>query len=70
MQYITTKIKKHNTTTDTINFHYSDYIDAEKCYNRLIRETNKDNMRQYHCQVIVRDRTTQRLFKEIEPSNL
>jgi len=53
---------------DTIKFHYSDFDDAEKCFNRLIRQVQKEPERYHVCEIAVNDRTSRRLFKEIKPT--
>lgn len=70
MQYTTTQLKIFtNHEIEVINFHYTDYIDAEKCYNRLIRNTYNEKKRYYNCAVAVNDRTRQRKFKGIKANN-
>jgi len=53
---------------DITKFHYDDYIDAERCFNRLIRTIRKESERYYTCEITINDRTSQRLFKEIKPT--
>ncbi len=53
---------------DIVKFHYDNYVDAERCFNRLIRRTVKDSERYYTCEIAINDRTSQRLFKEIKPT--
>lgn len=69
LQYNVTKKKifaQHRI--DSIVCHYTDYIDAERCYNRLLRETLKESERYYTCEIAIHDRTTQRMFNEIKPT--
>jgi len=51
---------------DELKFHYTDYIDAERCYNRLRKEIQSESERYYKCEITIHDRTSQRMFSEIE----
>lgn len=69
LQYIVQQKKifaKHRQ--DTFEYNYDDYVDAERCYNRVIRQTLKESERYYTCEIVLKDRTSQRLFKEIKPT--
>jgi len=70
MQYTTTQLKVFGETIEVLNFHYTDYIDAENCYNRLIRTIRKDKERYYNCAVAVNDQTKQRKFRGIKANKL
>jgi len=51
---------------DILRYHYSDLVDAENCFNRLIRNVRKDLERYYECQITINNRASQIVFKEIK----
>jgi len=53
---------------DIVKFLYTDYVIAERCFNRLIRKIQKETERYYLCEITINDRTGQRIIKEIKPT--
>lgn len=71
-KYVTIHKKIFNQNLiENIIFTYTDYVDAEKCYNRIIREIRNEKNRNYNSEIILSDSFDKiRLYKSISNATI